>query len=282
MIVKDVEKLSFLGDRLDSFMRKRLIFNICIGRSGTSHLFKMTERFRGMSSFPERLKEIHSKSPTTPEMLSAVSVMPEARENKEIVDNYVKEVVTFISELDSNIFYQTSFLTSHGIIEGFLRLGIVPDFVVLERDPSLIAQSHYKLDMIPGRSEKGLRWCLHPEQKDVKYIKNWDKLNNYQLCYWYSLENQRRQDIYSRRLRNIGSNILKINISELNNAQGVMKLIRYFDLSGFESSYSFFYWLFFFRGKKTNTKSKAKQIISAPNQLDYATLESEVETLFYG
>ena len=117
---------------------------------------------------------------------------------------WLEEKLPFIASLKKPIYAETSHLFCKGFLEPLIEIGIVPDLVLLSRDRRKIATSLFKLGTIPARQKKALQFYLTPRDPGVVTDENWESWTDYQLCYWYCMEIERRQDVYGKRVRELG------------------------------------------------------------------------------
>ena len=113
------------------------------------------------------------------------------------------------------IYAETSHLFCKGLIEPLLDIGLRPRFVILRRAPRETALSLYGLGVVPHRSESGRLVLLSPEDPGVLPYPGWTEASDYQLCYWYALEIQRRQADYSRRFADEGVSFHACDMADL-------------------------------------------------------------------
>ncbi|OEU18432.1 hypothetical protein FRACYDRAFT_236711 [Fragilariopsis cylindrus CCMP1102] len=112
--------------------------------------------------------------------------------------------------------------------------------IILRRHPSLIAYSLLQRNAIPGRSRWGKKYLLHPndwnvlgnnnehndndgkngnnDRRRLRWISILSSWSDYQLCYWYALEIERRQIQYTKMACDDGDwKCCTITIDELTN-----------------------------------------------------------------
>ncbi len=94
------------------------------------------------------------------------------------------------------IYVETSHLVCKGFIEPMLDLGLRPKFIILTRPTSEVASSLYQMNIIPGRTRSGRLVLLDPADRGVLPLPGWDGFSDYQLCFWYAREIERRQAHY--------------------------------------------------------------------------------------
>lgn len=131
----------------------------------------------------------------------------------------------FVEPLRDILLQSTHHHQSQSCVESgcHYQLPKIFSLIVLRRHPSCIAQSLWERDSIPGRSRFGKPYLLHPGDDNVlgnpaltktsinhnhdsnhenihitKPNQEWNEWSDYQLCYWYALEIERRQIIYTQ------------------------------------------------------------------------------------
>lgn len=122
------------------------------------------------------------------------------------------------AELDQPNFLETSHLFCKGFIEPTLDLGLKPHFIILKRPASEVAESLYAVDCVPERTNSGRLVLLGPSDPGVWKIPGWRELNDYQLCYWYAREIERRQQYYAQLLPEQGCTCLNLTLEDLTDA----------------------------------------------------------------
>lgn len=197
---------------------KRLIFTITPGRSGTGYLSKILNVHKEIASF-------HEPEPKFSDVMRDVQYNP-----KIAIDFWTKKKLPFILSIKSKIYVETSHLFCKGFLQPLINIGIIPDIIILKRACREVALSLLKLQTIPGRTKKGLKFLLSPEDRDVIKIPNWRGLTDYQLCYWYCLEIERRQKAVEKCYLSNKSRILVISINELDTIKGFKRLWEQLEL----------------------------------------------------
>jgi len=124
-----------------------------------------------------------------------------------------------IESYPHNVYIETSHLFCKGFFEPLLDLGYVPDLILLSRNKREVAQSLLKLRTIPGRTPAGIESYLSPDDPGVLKLPDYQSMSDYQLCYWYCLEIQRRQYEYGTRITALGGRIVPISFDDLINIQ---------------------------------------------------------------
>lgn len=193
--------------------QKRLIFTITTGRSGTGYLAQALSSIPGVTSY-------HEPEPKFSDIMYKVQY------NKDFAyDFWNSQKLPRIVEELNNIYIETSHLFCKGFIEPLIDLGIVPDVIILRRPIREVAISLYRINAIPGRTTEGLRFLLSPEYPHVLPLPYWQILHDYQLCFWYCLEIERRITKYSALLNDRGSHIVETSLQEIITPEGIRKLV---------------------------------------------------------
>lgn len=247
---------------LEQVRQKRLIFTVTTGRSGTAYLTAVFGYMKNVDAFHEPKPEY-------------VEVLREVQSSKEIADRFVTErKLPAIASTSSPVYVETSHLVCKGFLESFLDVGLVPDLVVHRRPMRDISLSLLKMGTIPGRTEKALRFYLQPSDPNVLPLPGWEKLSDYQLCYWYCLEIERRAQEYSTLIRNKGGRVVETTLAGLKTTQGLNEL-----LAGLELQFKFPALVHRLRFKrnaqfKVNESRITKKKVAVPTNLD--ELEAQV------
>jgi hypothetical protein len=110
---------------------------------------------------------------------------------------------------------EVSHLFGKGFFEPLHELGVLPRVVMLRRHPRLVAMSWLTRGVVPGRGKRGLKLHLHPGDPGVLPFPNWWAASDYQLCFWYALEIERRQRAYADLLARAGGTLVDVTPDEL-------------------------------------------------------------------
>jgi hypothetical protein len=240
---------------------KRLVFTVTPGRSGSEFLALMMECIPTVASYHEPVPNF-------------VEVMRAAQTDPALATRFwVEKKLPEIGRAGGKVYVETSHLFCKGFYEPLLELGIRPDLILLTRPHRQVAVSLYKLDSIPGRTEGGIRWYLGPEDPGVLPIHGWQELHDYQLCYWYCLEIERRQQEYARMALAMGCRVASTSLDEIKTLEGFSAVRRKLDLPSILPPHDWYRYLTR-RRKRANAKQEAKRSVELPPRL--AELESEV------
>ena len=242
---------------------KRLIFTVTTGRSGTDYLARMLECVPGVASR-------HEARP------NFVWAMRDAQTDPELARRFwVEQKLPSIELTNGSVYAETSHVVCKGFLEPLLELGHRPDLILLRRPHREVAMSMYRLGTIPGRTTKGLKWYLHPDDPGVLALPGWQELHDYQICYWYCLEIERRRQMYEQMIQALGGRVVSITLAELATFGGFMRLRKELDLPRFLVGPA--HWLRYFRRTRVraNTQAKSKRETPLPDTPE--ALEREVD-----
>lgn len=241
---------------LDQIRKKRLIFTVTTGRSGTAYLTAVFSYMRNVTALHEPAPEY-------------VDVLREAQASRHVAEKFIIErKLPAILGVKNPIYVETSHLICKGFLEIFLDLGLVPDLVIHRRPMRQISLSLLKMGTIPGRTEKALRFYLHPSDPGVLPLPHWEELSDYQLCYWYCLEIERRAQKYAALFRSRGARVVETTLTGLKTSQGLDEILNGLDLR--LKIPAFLYRLRFLRNSKfkVNESMITKKAVKVPENLD--------------
>lgn len=245
----------------DGLANKRLIFTVATGRCGTAYL---AELFK----FLPRIESQHEPAPEFADVMRSVQRSP-----AEAAQFLLTRKLPGIAESPMPVYAETSHLVCKGFLEPMLDLGLRPDFVALSRPPREVASSLYALGTIPGRSDKGLRFYLSPDDPDVLPIRGSGELNDYQVCYWYCLEIARRADAYEALCKDAGCRFVRITLSEMTRLSGFRFLIKQLELPS-PTIRGWLQYLVYHRNRVNESRAEKKAVELPP---DLYALERDVQ-----
>lgn len=240
---------------------KRLIFTITTGRSGTGFLSRLLKIVPNVDSF-------HEPKPKFSEVMRTIQTEPQVA-----YQFWINHKLPNIVKNKNPVYIETSHLFCKGFLEPLLDIGFVPDVIVLRRAYRDVALSLYQLETIPGRTEKGNKYYLTPNDPGVVQIDNWKTLHDYQLCYWYCIEIDRRRKHYSKLLSQLGARIVNITLDQLLTFKGMRNLIEKLNLRNL----SLFDWFKFYRLKNIRVNTKEKQKMEKLDVKYLDELEHEID-----
>jgi hypothetical protein len=182
---------------------KNLVFCVTAGRTGTTYLQHL------LALCPETTS-LHEPEP------SFVPVLRLAQHDASVARTFLLEYkLPFIAGAPTRNYVETGHLICKGFLEPLLALGIVPRIVFLRRAPRPIAASLLARRTVPGRTKLGLKYLLHPGDPRVVPLPGWLRMTDYQLCFWYALEIERRQRLYAAQLDALGATLVDVTADEL-------------------------------------------------------------------
>jgi hypothetical protein len=182
---------------------KNIIMCLTTGRSGTNLL----ERLLALA---EDICSKHEPEPAFQRVLDEVSNNPAA------AISFVRDIkLPDILARPGSHYAETSHLFGKGFFEAFIALGIPFRLIVLNRDPRQVAKSLWRIRTVPGRTKSGKEFLLHPDQPGVMALPGWQRMSDYQLCFWYCLEVERRKSAYTEECTRRGIPVFATSIEEL-------------------------------------------------------------------
>jgi len=167
---------------------KRLIFTVTSGRSGTRYLTHVLEGLPNIAA-------THEPKPGFHEWL------PQARHDPQIAKQFLMEKkLPFIHAFPEATYVEASHYFCKGFIEPLLELGIVPDLILLRRNPRKVASSWFLIGggMEELRNGEFYQHLLGPHEPNFLPAQGYEAWNDYQLCYWYALESHFRIRHYAQ------------------------------------------------------------------------------------
>lgn len=193
-------------------MDKKLIFTVTTGRSGTGTLYRIFNSLNCCYS-------VHEPHPHPFTFNSP----------KEFWDNRLK----FIDSRAQNFYVETSHLLCKGYLDEVIERGLEPGLIVLRRPHREVAKSLCLLNSIPGKNDKAGQYFLMEPQRSTFLPSpgniGFKKYNDYQKCYWYCLEIEKRQEHYANLVENDYGDVFYLNFdsfSEIDLAEWLFKYYR--------------------------------------------------------
>ncbi len=181
---------------------KNIIFCLSPGRAGTNLLTNLLSLARDTCA-------LHEPSPTFRKYVETVREC--AEETEKFVANV--KIPDILVRTNSN-YVETSHLFGKGPFEAFIKLGLPFRMMILNRNPRDVARSHWRINDIPYRTKKKQMYLLSPDKSGVVPPKGWRKMSDYQLCFWYCLEVERRKPIYSRICKENGRPVVETSLRD--------------------------------------------------------------------
>ena len=208
------------ADVIEKIKGLNLAFTITSGRSGTKLLTRI------LCDCLEVAAE-HEPAPRTNYVMRSLLAAPSAAKGWLLTEKFP----AMLASSRRNFYAETSHLVGKCLIDHILELGIRPRLILLSRPASEVAASLFAMNVIPGRTESGKLVLLSPDDETFLPISDWLRLTDYQLCYWYALETERRQKHYKDRADSIQMPTLSIQLSDLS-VPGCLRTLSEFLQSG--------------------------------------------------
>lgn len=194
---------------------KRLVLTVTPGRSGTGYLANLLS---GLSE----IEATHEPPPKFSDVMRTVQHEPQAA-----VTFWIEGKLPAIRSSEKAVYVETSHLACKGFIEPLLDHDLVPDLIILHRDPVLVATSLYLLDTIPARTSLGDKFLLRPDDPAVAQLRGWQNLHDWALCFWYCREIERRMRLYANMVLKRRGHVIATSIETLKTRGGVTELANF-------------------------------------------------------
>ena len=247
---------------IQQIQQKRLVFTVTTGRSGTAYLKEVFNYMKNVRSF-------HEPHPEFVTVLRQVQTEPDKARQF-----LLEEKLPAIAQDPAAIYVETSHLACNEVLEPVLEMNIVPDLILHRRPPRAVSLSLLKMGTIPGRTDKALRFYLSPDDPGVIALHSWQDMQDYQLCYWYCLEIERRARRYGQIFQKRGGRVVETTLDSLKTVGGLRHVMKELDLSlKFPALLHFFRFVRNSRFKVNESKITKKKVV-VPDGLP--ELEKEV------
>jgi hypothetical protein len=204
---------------VEKLQSKTLVFTVTSGRSGTKLLCQLLQQCTTIHAE-------HEPAPRLNFVMRSIALAPSAARGWLTTEKLPHIVQT----MQGDAYAETSHLTCKGFIEPLLSLGLRPKFIILKRPAREVAASLYKMNCIPERTENGRLVLLGPTDRDVLGLRDWQIRCDYQLCYWYALEIERRQVLYKTEFDRLGICYFEtdmVGLSNWSNFSALVETIRH-------------------------------------------------------
>lgn len=186
---------------------KTVVLTVTAGRTGTTFLTRL------LALCPDTTS-LHEPEP------SFVPVLRLAQHDPALARRFLLEYkLPCIADLPTRRYVETGHLFCKGFLEPLLGLGVAPRVIALRRAPRRVAASLLARRTVPGRGKLGLKYLVHPGDPGVLPLPRWHRLSDYQLCFWYALEIERRQRAYRGPVEAAGGAWVDVTAEELGDAE---------------------------------------------------------------
>ncbi|MCW3780880.1 hypothetical protein [Defluviimonas salinarum] len=203
-------------DAFEKLRAHRLIFTITPGRSGSKLLTALGQCISGVQA-------VHEGPPRMNYVLRGICDHPPAA--RWWLESEMFPAIA--SHLEGTAFFETSHLFCKGFIEPTLDLGLRPSFVILTRPAREVASSLFSIGCVPERTGIGRLVLLGPTDSNVQTAGDWQHRSDYQLCYWYAKEIERRQTAYEHWLLSQGCEVFRVELTELQEPSTLPRLAQF-------------------------------------------------------
>jgi glycosyltransferase involved in cell wall biosynthesis len=245
---------------------RRTIFCMSSGRSGTAYLTSLLKGIPGLIALHE------------PEPKYQWQTLP-LQQNPAHAEAFVRNhKQPWIKQLPDATYFEASHYMHKGFFEAWLNTGLVPDIIVMQRELRAIALSWYGLNVDFFANPQFVKQhMLHPEDTRELFLPlpDWKSYNNYQLCYWYALEQQKRAEHYAKQISKKGAKVFTTSLEGLSSGKDIQPLLVWLgvktDKRGMEIIHN--------RSKqRINDKNQFKNAkrLESINEMDFDKLEAEV------
>lgn len=192
---------------VEELRSKRLCFTVTSGRSGTKLLTALLRDAAGI------LAE-HEPAPRFNYVLRSIVESPGSA-RWWLLTEKLPAIAQRIGSATS--YAELSHLTCKGFIEPLLEIGLKPAFIFLSRPAGDVARSLYRIGAVPERTEAGKLVLIGPQHSRHLPLNHWDELSDYQLCYWYAREIERRQIHYRAMFNTMDIDCCELRFSDIGN-----------------------------------------------------------------
>ncbi|MEM7068797.1 MAG: hypothetical protein AAF478_07920 [Pseudomonadota bacterium] len=121
-----------------------------------------------------------------------------------------------INRIEESNYVETSHLFCKGPFDIFIEQKIPIHLLILNREPREVATSMWRIRSIPGRVNRFRQsFLFHPEQAECLQLDSWERMQDYELCYWYCLETERRKTAYVKICEAADINVTEFGLSTL-------------------------------------------------------------------
>jgi hypothetical protein len=197
----------------EELLHKRLIFTVATGRCGTGTLYHAFRLAKDTESTHE------------PFPLYSICLRQVQRDPQQAWDFLLEKKFPEILNRRAPCYVETSHLVCKGFIEPILELGLRPHFLILQRNFRDVAKSFLLIDSIPERTELGRNYMVSPADPSLLEIPGWERLTDYQLCYWYALEMHQRAEWYAALFDRLGIGYTRFDFSNIACPRAVTRLM---------------------------------------------------------
>jgi hypothetical protein len=197
----------------------RYIQAVTAGRTGTSYISQLLAIVPGVIS-------LHEPSPNY--MHSMRRAQHDETEARRFL---LGKKIPFINRQTASTYIETSHHFCKGFFEPLIMMDLCPDLMLITREPRRIATSLLAKGAIPARTAAGFQHLVSPDDRNVLSLPGWGRMTDYQLCYWYALEIERRQEHYKSIALHFGRKVVSFSADSVNDYDTFIKVCNDLELS---------------------------------------------------
>lgn len=206
-------------EQLAACQAKNLVFTVTTGRSGSGYL-------QGLMATVDGVTSLHEASP------DFAHVMRFAQSDRRFAYHFLAaQKFPAIVNCGSPVYFESSHLFCKGFLEPMLAFGVIPNLIVLRRTPRKVALSLLQLATVPARTWPGMQYLVCPDDMGVLPLPGWQRLSDYQLCYWYCLEIERRARLYTPLIRSLGGTVVETSLDNLSSRKNFFAMLERLKIS---------------------------------------------------
>ena len=214
-------------DEIDSLRAMTLGLTVTSGRSGTKLLAVLLSEALLLAAHHEPVPRVNF-------VMRSFVAAPGAAEGW----LRTEKIPAMLALARNGVYVETSHLFCKGLIGPILALGVRPKLIMLTRPAREVASSLFRMNVIPERTENGRLVLLGPEDPGVLRFPNWRQYSDYQLCFWYAREIERRQAQYTKLAAETGIEHLRVAMRDLRAPQVLDMLARLFGAVADEAAFA--------------------------------------------
>jgi hypothetical protein len=194
-----VEASDMTGLLLERAQRTTFALTVTSGRSGTKLLAVLLRDALGLAAE-------HEPAPRVNFVMRSLVEAPSAAANWLLTE----KLPAMLDAARDDFYAETSHLFCKVLIQPLIQLGVYPKLIILTRPAREVASSLFRMNVIPTRTENGRLVLLGPHDRGVLRLPDWQGFSDYQLCYWYALEIERRQTYHQQNVGALGLSWLQV------------------------------------------------------------------------
>jgi len=215
------------GNVIEQFSNMTLVLTVTSGRSGTKLLTVLLREAL-------RLAAEHEPAPRANFVLRSFIEAPSS------AAHWLRseKLPAMLASARNGFYAETSHLFCKGLIEPVLTLGMRPKLIILTRPAREVASSLFQMNIVPARTESGRLVLVSPSDPNVLTLPDWQKYTDYQLCYWYAREIERRQAHYESRRAELGLECLRVAMHDLRTPEALASIAEFLGATADEEAFA--------------------------------------------